>query len=229
MLLIDDDAAFRRTVVRVLQANGFATRSAASGRQGVSEALARPPQLVLLDLVLPGMQGLEVCQALKEREETSGVPILVLTGNDREGLDVTCLDMGADAYLTKPVKTERLLAHCRALIRLAAGEAPARGRELRVGDLALSFERKLVSLGGRDYPNLTPMEFGLLYELVRRSPEPASREALYREVWGIEAPSEGALKTVEVHVRRVRLKLQWRSDGWLRTVSGRGYCVAPPA
>lgn len=228
-LLIDDDAAFRKTLSRVLPLHGFRTVEAATGKAGVAKAAEENPDLVILDLVLPGMKGLEVCQALKQDVATAGIPILILTGNDREGLDIACLDTGADDYLTKPVKTERLVARCRALLRRSQ-KAPAHGSgNLSLGALGLDYARKLVTLEDKQFPHLTPKEFGLLYYLAVHSPEPRDRVTLYREVWGMDPPSEGSLKTVEVHVRRVRLKLRWRSEQLLRTVSGRGYCLVPPA
>ncbi|MDE2512129.1 MAG: response regulator transcription factor, partial [Elusimicrobia bacterium] len=132
-------------------------------------------------------------------------------------------------YLTKPVKSERLIAYCRALLRRNAGESrespPAR---LEVGALALDYGRKVVSMGKVEYPHLTPKEFELLYYLAGRTPNPTDRATIYRDVWGVEPPSEGVLKTVEVHVRRIRLKLGWKSEAWLVSVSGRGYALVPP-
>jgi len=229
VLLIEDDPSFRKAVSDVLTPEGYEVLQAPSGKAGILVAQREMPDLIILDLVMPGMKGLEVCQSLKQGAQTTRVPVLILTGNDRDGQDIVCLDMGADDYLTKPVKAERLLAYCRAVLRRTAGESretmPAR---IEVGDLALDYARKLVVAGRRDNPNLTPKEFELLYFLARRTPTPTDRASIYREVWGVEPPSEVALKTVEVHVRRVRLKLGWRSDQWLVSVSGRGYAVIPP-
>ncbi|MBI5239732.1 MAG: response regulator transcription factor [Elusimicrobia bacterium] len=227
-LLIEDDPAFRRTVADLLRLHDFEVDEAGSGKAGAAKALAERPDLIVLDLVMPGMNGLEVCQLLKQDPQTASIPILILTGNDREGQDVACLDLGADDYLTKPVKGERLLAYCRALLRRSHPESAA-SAAVRAGDLVLDYGRKLVSLKGKEYGHLTPKEFGLLYELAGRSPEPEDRTALYQKVWGMDPPSEGSLKTVDVHVRRIRLKLGWRSDRWLVAVHGRGYCIRPPA
>ena len=229
VLLIDDDASFRKAVGDVLALEGYAILQAPSGKAGILAAQKEMPDLVILDLIMPGMKGLEVCQVLKQDFQTARLPIIILTGNDKEGQDIACLDMGADDYLTKPVKSARLLAYARALLRRNAGEEraepPAR---LEVGGLSLDYPRKLVKLGSKEYQHLTPKEFELLYFLANRTPKPTERAEVYREVWGVEAPSEGALKTVEVHVRRVRLKLGWKSDQWLVSVSGRGYALIPP-
>ncbi len=229
VLLIEDDASFRKAVADVLALEGYEVRQSPSGKAGILAAQDDPPDLVLLDLVMPGMKGLEVCQFLKQDAATARVPILILTGNDKDGQDVACLDMGADDYLTKPVKSDRLLAYCRALLRRAAGESkdvPA--AKVEVGAMTLDYARKLVRLGKAEHAHLTPKEFELLYYLARRSPNPTDRATIYRDVWGAEPPSEGALKTVEVHARRVRLKLGWKSDQWLVSVSGRGYALIPP-
>ncbi len=229
VLLIEDDAAFRRTVSDVLSAEGYSVAQAPSGKAGILAAQSEMPDLIILDLVMPGMKGTEVCQYLKQDAQTARVPVIILTGNDKDGQDVACLDMGADDYLTKPVKTERLLAYCRAILRRTAGESrsdlPAR---LEVAELSLDYARKVVILARKEHAHLTPKEFELLYFLAHRTPTPSDRATIYREVWGVEPPSEGALKTVEVHVRRVRLKLGWKSDQWLISVTGRGYALIAP-
>jgi len=226
VLLIEDNASFRKTVARILSAQGFEVFEASFGKIGLASAAKDKPDLIVLDLVLPGLGGMEVCERLKKAPETAGIPILVLTGNDREGQDIACLDTGADDYLTKPVKGERLLAHCRALLRRAGGEPPKPDFEL--GPLRLDYGRKLVVWKGKEHAELTPKEFGLLYELARRSPDPIDRQTIYERVWEMPPPSEGSLKTVDVHVRRIRLKLGWESDEWLSYVHGRGYSLVPP-
>lgn len=229
VLLIEDDASFRKAVQDVLTLEGFEVSQAPSGKAGILAAQKNPPDLVILDLIMPGMKGLEVCQILKQDVLTARVPIIILTGNDKDGQDIACLDMGADDYLTKPVKSGRLLAYARALLRRNAGESRETPPALvEVGDMTLDYSRKIVTLDGKDHPHLTPKEFELLYYLARRTPAPTERAAIYKDVWGVEAPSEGSLKTVEVHVRRVRLKLGWKSDQWLVSVSGRGYALIPP-
>lgn len=228
VLVIDDDPKFAGLVADVLSSNDFAVSIATSGPNGLRQAREMLPSLVLLDLWMPGMKGFEVCQKLKEDSTTSGLPILIITANDKEGQEIACLDMGADDYLVKPVKKDRLIARCRALLRRAKGtEAPAVS-VVEVAGVKLDYAAKTVLIGGVRHQELTPIEFGLLYELARRSPNPMDRAELYRQVWGIEAPSEGSLRTVEVHVRRIRLKLGWKSGDWLQTITGRGYAFIPP-
>lgn len=230
VLLIEDDPSFRKAVGDVLTLEGYTVLQAPSGKAGIMTAQSEMPDLVILDLIMPGMKGLEVCQFLKQDIQTARVPIIILTGNDKDGQDIACLDMGADDYLTKPVKSERLLAYCRALLRRNEGERqrPEPPAAVELKGLSLDYNRKLVKFGNKEFQHLTPKEFELLYFLAKRTPTPTERAEVYREVWGVEAPSEGALKTVEVHVRRVRLKLGWKSDQWLVSVSGRGYALIPP-
>ena len=229
VLLIEDDASFRKAVGDVLSLEGYEVKQAPSGKAGILSAQSDPPDLVILDLIMPGMKGLEVCQFLKQDAKTARVPIIILTGNDKDGQDIACLDMGADDYLIKPVKSDRLLAYCRALLRRNAGEERSEPpAKVKVGALSLDYPRKLVTLDGEEHQHLTPKEFELLYYLASKTPSPTDRAVVYKDVWGVEAPSEGALKTVEVHVRRIRLKLGWKSDQWLVSVSGRGYALIPP-
>jgi DNA-binding response OmpR family regulator len=229
ILIIDDDSAFRKILGRTLEGEGFSVDAAPTGKAGIAAAQRQPHDLVILDLVMPGMNGVEVCQVLKQQVETAGTPILILTGNDQEGQDVACLDMGADDYLIKPAKADRLLAHVRALLRRSPQHAPnGAGSERRLGEMTLDPERRLVRLGAEEFTHLTAKEFGLLFDLAVHSPKPRNRQALYLDVWGMPNPSEVSLKTVDVHVRRIRLKLGWRSDRWLISVSGLGYCLVPP-
>src|SRR5262249_46752172 len=159
-LLIEDNDAFRKTVRKLLEGEGFAIVEASAGKEGLARAAADAPDLIILDLVLPGLRGTEVCERLKTGSATAGGPVLILTGNDREGQEIALLDIGADDYLTKPVKSALLLARCRALLRRLG-----KGRSLAVGDLKLDYSAKAVRLGTTVYGNLTPKEFDLLYEL----------------------------------------------------------------
>lgn len=229
VLLVEDNSSFRKVVSRVLTQNGYDVAEAATGKAGVLAATESRPDLIILDMVLPGLKGLEVCQQLKQGLETASIPILILTGNDKDGQDIACLDVGADDYLTKPVKTERLLAHVRALLRRSEGGAAPTHGPVSLGSLRLDYGRKLLVLDGREHAELTPKEFGLLYELALRSPQPVDRLSVYRLVWGMEPASEVALKTVDVHVRRIRLKMGWETDRWLSYVNGRGYCLLAPS
>jgi two-component system phosphate regulon response regulator PhoB len=227
VLIIEDDDAFRRAVATTLKRGGYRTLGANSGREGLELALKNLPDLILLDLVLPGQRGTEVCETLKRQNLTAGIPVLILTGNDREGQEIACLDLGADDYLTKPVPGARLLARCRALLRRTGKAAGA--RSIRLGGLELDYPLKMAVLSGTNYPHLTPKEFGVLYELALASPEPRDRDSLYQKVWGMSPPSQASLHTVDVHIQRIRLKLGWPPDRWIIGIHGRGYLLKPSA
>ena len=165
ILLVEDDAAFKPG--QALQNDGLGSRH---WEKGVSEALKDPPDMVILDMVLPGIGGKEVCQALKQEIRTAGIPILILTGEDKEGQEVSCLDMGADDYLTKPVKPALLLAHCRALLRRPPAPPQGPRGQLRLSGLLLDYAEKAATLAGRRIGHLTPKEFGVLYDLALNHP-----------------------------------------------------------
>ena len=226
ILIIDDDPVFGAILIEALKGDGHEATQVLSGKAGVTYASADLPNLVILDMTMPEMGGLEVCQKLKASEKTSQLPILVLTGNSKEGQEVSCLNTGADDYLTKPVNTEILIARCGALLRRLPNDASR--PPLSVGKLVLDYDLKLATLGKRQFPNLTPKEFGLLYEIASHSPKPCDQTSLYQKVWGADPPSPKSLKTVEVHIRRIRLKLGWRENQWLSHVPGRGYCLKTP-
>lgn len=224
VLLVDDDLEYRAAVGAGLEEARYRVTEASSVEEALERLDQELPDIVVTDMVMPGADGLELCRRIKRSPATCAIPILVMTASDRKGLEVLTLDEGADDYLVKPVPADRLAARCNALLRRAP---PGRKQQLDLGALCLDRGRKLVTFKRRPYPGLTPKEFELLYELARQSPAPVQQEALYRRVWGSEPPSKGSLKTVEVHIRRIRLKLGWNLDGWLRAVSGRGYSIEP--
>ena len=224
VLLVDDDLGYRAAVGAGLEAARYRVTEASSVDEAMEKIGQELPDIVVTDMVMPGADGLELCRRIKSSPATCAIPILVMTASDRKGLEVLTLDEGADDYLVKPVSADRLAARCNALLRRAP---PGREQKLDLGALSLDRGRKLVTFKRQPYPGLTPKEFEVLYELARHSPTPIQQEALYRRVWGNEPPSKGSLKTVEIHIRRVRRKLGWGLDGWLKATSGRGYSIEP--
>ncbi len=224
ILIVEDDPIYRRAVIDVLGAGGR-MGEASTAAEGFEKAVKEVPDLIIVDLGLPDYDGAELCRRLKGHESTAGVPILVLTGDSSEGRDVFCLDAGADSYLAKPVKGPRLRSYVGALLRRSlSGDGRFKaGRYLRAAGMEFRYRIKSVILGRKVISDLTPKEFTLLYSLALNHPEPLSRREIYRRAWGAEPPAEESLKTVEVHVFRIREKLGPQSRDKLATVPGRGY------
>ncbi len=226
LLLVDDDKSFLAMAADALANEGFAISTAANAKEALDLLSKNMPELVITDLVMPKMNGLEFCKRLKASGRTAGLPVILLTGSDKEGQQITALDTGADDYLTKPVDLDVLSARCRALLRRSGREKPP-PPVLRFGKMILDYAGKSVSLGGKDYPGLTPREFEVLYELAANQPRPYSRVELYERLWGNPPPSKGSLKTIDVHLQRIRFKLGLASGRWLVRITGRGYAFKP--
>jgi DNA-binding response OmpR family regulator len=228
VLVIDDEPEIRRFLSKVFQKDQFQVFEAETGEAGVRMAREKLPSLITLDLRMPGMSGTEACQALKRDEHTSSIPILIITASDREGEEIISLELGADDYMMKPLEIPLLMAHVHALLRRGPyiGNSP---KILEKGPLRLDMERKLASMDGEEFPNLTPKEFDLLYLLAMNEDKPLKREFIYQKVWNQPPVSKSVLRTVDVHVQRVRSKMRMdRKDG-LVSVTGRGYMWKDPA
>jgi len=205
ILVVDDEPDIRGLIVLHLEREGFRCRTAASGPDALREAGTRPPALVVLDLMLPGLDGLEVCRRLRANAATAGVPIIMLTAKADEVDRVVGLEVGADDYVVKPFSPKELVARVRAVLRRArpaAGATPV----LSAGPLTLDVARHTVTLEGRVLA-LTPKEFDLLQVLLESAGRVLSREHLLNRVWGYARADEIESRTVDVHVRRLRAKL----------------------
>jgi two-component system, OmpR family, phosphate regulon response regulator PhoB len=204
VLVVEDEPDIRRLVVLHLERDGFRCRTAANGLDALREAKANVPELVVLDLMLPGLDGLEVCRRLRSDASTAGVPIIMLTAKSDEVDRVVGLEVGADDYVAKPFSPKELVARVRAVLRRARPSTPT--RVLTVGPVTLDAERHVVTLGGRAL-QLTPKEFDLLQALLEAAGRVLSREYLLNHVWGYARADEIESRTVDVHVRRLRAKL----------------------
>ena len=217
VLVVEDDDAIAQVLQRSLRMEGYDVRVAGDGVAGLDQAHAFLPDLVILDLGLPGMDGIEVAKALRE---TDDVPILILTARDAVESRVDGLDSGADDYLVKPFERQELLARMRALLR----RRPPRGSApLRVGDLTLNADTHEVRRDERGI-ELTQREFELLEYLMRNERIVISRQRLLDEVWGYDPFS--MTNTIEVFVSNLRRKLE--ADGeprLLHTIRGAGYVL----
>ncbi len=202
--MVEDEPDIRRLIVLHLERDGFRCRTASNGPEALREARAVVPDLVVLDLMLPELDGLEVCRQLRRDASTAAVPIIMLTAKSDEVDRVVGLEIGADDYVSKPFSPKELVARVRAVLRRARPEpAP---RVLAQSAITLDPSRHMVTLHGRRL-ELTPKEFDLLHALLDAAGRVLSREHLLNRVWGYARADEIESRTVDVHVRRLRAKL----------------------
>lgn len=223
VLVIEDDARIRPLVMRALGERGYAVSSAATGMQGLSLAVEGRPDLVILDLGLPDIDGTQVLTMLRA---VSDVPVIVATARDDDPSLVGCLDAGADDYVVKPYTTDQLEARIRAVMRRTGG-LRERAKRLEVGALALDPASRLATLA--DEPlDLSPREFDLLLYLAERVDEVVTKRELLAEVW--QQAWGGSEKTIDVHLSWLRRKLgeSAADPRYLHTVRGVGVRLSAP-
>jgi DNA-binding response OmpR family regulator len=215
--VIEDERSIASAVAARLRSEGFTVDIAADGPGGLDAFERLAPDLVVLDLMLPGLDGIEVCQRIQEQR---AVPVLMLTARDGESDLVAGLDVGADDYMTKPFSARELVARIHAILRRARrSETAGMQTPAQIGDVELDPTTRRVRAQDEQI-HLTPTEFDLLMYLAARPGRVATREELLEQVWGYEVPS-GA-RTVDSHVRSLRRKL---GAELIRTVHGVGYAV----
>jgi DNA-binding response OmpR family regulator len=219
ILIVEDDPDIAELVVRYLDKAGFTTERSASGREALQMIASRPPDLLVLDLMLPHVDGLEICRVVRTNAKTAEIPIIMLTARAEESERIVGLELGADDYLAKPFSPNELVARVRALLRRAQRGGAPPPRTLAYGPIALDTERHVVSTDGRDV-TLTAKEFLLLEYLLLHRGRVLSRDVLLTDVWGYRYT--GGTRTVDVHVRRLREKLPVLAEG-LVTVKQFGY------
>jgi two-component system OmpR family response regulator len=221
-LLIEDDARLARLTAEYLAGHGVVVTHVADGRRGQEEALHGRWDVLLLDLMLPGRGGLEICREVRAR---SDVPIIILTARGEEADRVMGLELGADDYLSKPYSPRELLARIRAVTRRAQGKAGPRNDTITVGALQLDPAARRATLDGEEVP-LTGYEFDLLRALAERAGRILSREQLMEMVRG--SAEEAFDRSIDVHVSRLRQKLgdDPKRPRLIKTVRGVGYLLA---
>jgi DNA-binding response OmpR family regulator len=224
ILVVEDEPDIRDLVVLHLTREGFPCRTATNGADALREARGGHPDLIVLDLMLPGMDGLEVCRRLRAEPATAATPIIMLTAKADEVDRVVGLELGADDYVAKPFSPKELVARVRAVLRRSRPPADA-AVVLKAGALTLDAARHLVTLDARPL-SLTPKEFDLLHALMESTGRVLSREQLLARVWGYAHAEEIESRTVDVHVRRLRAKLG-AEGGRIATVTGVGYRLEP--
>lgn len=237
ILVVDDEPVLVETIAYNLEQAGYLVITAADGMSALEAVRREAPDLIILDIMLPEMDGLEVCRQLRRQDSTATVPIMVLTAKSEEIDKVLGLEIGADDYVTKPFGRRELLARVRALLRRAdypsAGEehgtqectqeVPRTTRELIAGPLRIDLAGRRVNCRGQDI-ELQPKQFDLLTYLVRNRGTVLTRDQLLHNVWGYDYA--GDTRTVDVHVRWLREKLEEDAANpkLIQTVRGVGYC-----
>jgi two-component system KDP operon response regulator KdpE len=203
VLLIEDEPEIRRFLRTTLPAHGFKLHEATTGKDGLTEAQARNPDLILLDLGLPDLEGSEVIRQVREWTAT---PIIVLSARDQEQVKVAALDLGADDYVTKPFGIDELLARMRAALRHASRSAADVGEPVfTLGDLKVDLGRRQVFVSAKEI-HLTPIEYKLLTTLIRYAGKVLTHRQLLKEVWGPLHVEEGHY--LRVYMRQLRNKLE---------------------
>ena len=217
ILVIEDEIKIARLVRDYLENAGYRVLVATRGDEGLALARTERPDLIVLDLMLPGLDGLDLCRKVRQ---SSQVPIIMVTARAEEADRLIGLELGADDYVTKPFSPRELVARVRAVLRRARGEAPP--ELLRAGDLALDVAAHAVTLGGRPV-ELTPTEFALLEALMRAPGRVLSRLQLLEQAQG-EA-YEGYERTVDAHIKNLRQKIEPdpKNPRYITTVYGVGY------
>lgn len=229
ILLIEDDEALRKLILAELEMLQFAVKETGNGKCGLDMALAERFDLIILDLNLPELDGLDICKSLRTKEDET--PILMLTAR-KDNLDrVLGLELGADDYLVKPFVMRELLARIKAILKRTSSrnQAPsaAQSSVLRFGSLEVNFDLRRVSVSGKMI-KLSAMEFDLLAFLAKNNGKAYTREELMANVWGYSAV--GYEQNVTTHIARIRAKLEQNTDEpmYLKTIKGFGYAFASP-
>ena len=225
VLVVDDDEVISEAIVFNLNKRGYRCYRAFNGLEGLRQARRKNPDIMLLDLMLPGMDGWKLCEQI--RNEGFRFPIIILSVRTAEPEKVRGLGLGADDYMTKPFGMDELLARVEANLRRGRLNAAIPDRKIVAEPLVIEPQRREVLARGRSL-KLTPKEFAVLYCIARRSPRTVSREEVYRTVWGYEMmPGD---RSVDVFIRRIRKKLESKlpRHNFLQTSHGFGYKFINP-
>jgi DNA-binding response OmpR family regulator len=223
ILIAEDDPDIAGLVSHYLQKSGWDTRVESSGDMALAYARTHPVDLVILDVMLPGMSGLEVCRALREDEKHASLPIIMLTAKSEETDRIAGLDLGADDYVAKPFSPNELVARIRAVMRRSNPAKPAQAK-IAFGPIFIDLASHTVAYDGNEV-KLTAKEFLLLQYFLDHQGRVLSRDLLLEDVWGYRYT--GGTRTVDVHVRRLREKLPVLADA-LVTVKQFGYKLEAP-
>jgi two-component system alkaline phosphatase synthesis response regulator PhoP len=219
ILIVDDEKNIVEAVKYNLEAEGYRTLVARDGAAAIESARRNLPDLILLDWMLPEINGLEVCRLLRQEEKTRRIPVIMLTVKSDETDKVLGLEMGADDFVTKPFSQRELLARIKAVLRRR--EAAPDEERLQIGELLIDWGKHLVAVGGEPV-SLTSKEFGLLRTLIEAHGRVLSRDQLLDKVWGYDRATEIETRTVDLHISQLRKKLK-TAAGRILTLKGTGY------
>lgn len=220
VLVIEDDQDIRELVEYNLRQEKFAVETGKNGEEGLAKARRTVPDLIVLDLMLPDLDGLEVCRKLKSEPKTKSIPILMLTAKGNEMDRVVGFEVGADDYLTKPFSPRELVLRIRAILkRIRERQMIAKTEPISFGALHVDPDRFQAKVSGMEV-KLTALEFKLLHYLISHKGRVATRDMLLDQVWGFEA--ELTTRTVDTHIKRLREKLA-KAGGYIETIRGVGY------
>ncbi|GKH49434.1 MAG: response regulator transcription factor [Oscillospiraceae bacterium] len=220
---VEDDSSIRELVLYALQNSGFEAKGFADASELYPELLHNPPELVLLDIMLPGEDGIAILKKMKQNAQTRKVPVIMLTAKGSEYDRVLGLDLGADDYITKPFGVIEMISRVKAVLRRCAPEG-AVSRTLTLGEITLDPERHRVGAAGREVA-LTFKEFSLLQFLMENSGRVLTRDRILETVWGYDF--EGETRTVDMHIKTLRQKLG-EAGALIETVRGVGYRMEGP-
>lgn len=220
ILIVEDDDDIRELVSHVLKSDGYEIRSVVSGEDALREARYDTPDLVLLDLMLPGIDGLDVCRSLKFSDKTKKLPIVILTAKGEEADIVAGLELGADDYITKPFSTRVLTARIKAVLRRRTETVASESNVLQINEINIDPEKHEVKIGS-DTVELTSTEFKLLHLLARRPGKVLTRSQIVDGVHGDDYPVTE--RSVDVQIVGLRKKLGKIADDYIETVRGVGY------
>lgn len=220
ILIIEDDKDIVKMLEYNLKKEGFGVLTSRNGENGLALAKEKCPGLVILDLMLPGMDGLEVCKTLKADAKAAAIPIIILTAKAQESDKVIGLELGADDYVTKPFSPRELIARIKAVLRrMKEKDKPL--ETLKTGDLSVDLSRISVTVKGKQI-DLTAKEFELLKTLIKARGRVLSRDYLLDNIWGFDHAAEIQTRTVDVHIRTLRSKLKSAAK-YIITVKNYGY------
>lgn len=220
ILLVEDDEDIRQLLTFTFEAAGFDVITRSDGQEGLDAAVAETPDVVILDIMLPSMSGLDICKVLKRNAETESIPVIMLTARGEEVDRVVGLELGADDYVVKPFSPRELVLRVRAVLKRNAPPEPAsKSTSLKMDGLVVDMDAYKVLIDNEEVL-LTATEFKLLAELLKNKGRVRTRDQLLNTVWGYEF--EGYARTVDTHVRRLRQKIGDYAK-YIETMRGVGY------